>query len=134
MTATELKKYGYIPNCSYTTKDGRTLTCYIKFEIDVNRFAYDLDGEVIISNIQGKADANKYFIQYLASKVNLDSKVLHPRDHLYAIHYHVGDRNKDMVMLRNAKSLEEVKDTWFRHYEYAIANHDYSLVGIKEIY
>lgn len=129
-----LHKFGYRLNCSYKTYDGRTLKCYIKFEFDVNRYAYELDDKVIISNIEGKKSANDYFIRNFLDIVDTSTKVIHPRNRLFAIHYHIGSRKQDKVTLKNGESLEEVKNTWLAQHEFAIANHDYQLVKIDEIY
>ena len=129
-----LNKFGYHLHCSYTTYDGRVLKCYTKLDLGVNRFAYELDGKVIVSNIEGKKAANEYFVKNFLDIIDVDSKVMYPRNHLFAIHYHISSRKQDKVNLRSGKSVQEVKETWLAQHEFAIANHGYQLIRIEEIY
>lgn len=129
-----LHRWGYRPHCSYSTKDGATLICHISLDLACPLYAFELDGKILISGIEGKAQANYFFKNHYLSLVNLESKKLFPRKHLYYIHYHIGDRMQDMVCMKTGDSKEQIEADWLKAYKFAILNHGYQLQKIEEIY
>ena len=130
----DLHRWGYRPHCSYSTKDGATLICHISLDLVCPLYAFELNGKILASKIEGKSEANQYFKDHLLPSVNLSTKKVLPRKHIYYIHYHIGDRNQDMVCMKTGDSKEQIEADWLKAYKFAILNHGYQLQKIEEIY
>jgi hypothetical protein len=130
----QLFKWGYRRHCSYASDEG-VLDCYIKFDLNENTYAFVYCGETVKTGIKGRDEANEFFKNNFAHIVDLGSKVVHERNHLYYIHYRINSRGKDMVCMRTSKmSLEEITEWWHKTYEFAISNYGYELQKIEQAY
>lgn len=130
-----LFRMGYRLHCTYTTYDGRVLNCYIKFDLLENSYAFELDGIVVENGIHGKDSANEFFKRRFADIVDLSSKEVRKRNHLYYVHYRINSRGQDMIQARTSQlSTEEFVEWWHKAYEFAIRNHGYELVEVEQAF
>lgn len=129
-----LYKMGYRLHCTYNTHSGDVLRCFIKFDLLENVYAFQIGDKVITSGLSGKVAANNYFKNNLANIVDLASKKVEQRQHLYYIHYK-GHNGKDMVEMRTTKmSLRDLTVKWHEWYKSAIQNHGYRLQYIEQAF